>query len=564
MTTYPRTWLRADLIAGLTTAAVVIPKAMAFATIAGLPLEAGLYTALIPSLVYAATGTSKPLSVTTTSTISILAAGALAQAGQEGGSAHLIVTAAALALMVGCALVAASVLKLGFLAGFISLPVLAGFKAGIAIVIVVDQLPKMLGIHFAKAGFLRDAVSLWQHLPDTSMATLVLAVSLLILIVGIEHVLPTFPGPLVAAGAAIAASALLGLERRGVELVGQVDTGLPSFTPPDLGLAVELWPAALGIALMSFVETIAAGRAFVRPGEALPQPNRELLALGLANVAGSGFHCMPAGGGTSQTAVNRAAGARTQMAGVVAALVALATLFFLAPVVALLPQAALAAIVVATTVGLFRPAEFAAIRRVRHTEFWWAVVAMTGVVLLGTLEGILVAVAVSVLVLIREANHPPVYVLGRRRGTSVFEAVSPTDSDVETFPGLLLMRTEGRIHFANAHRVGEQIWSLIHEGRPRVVALEMGAVPDLEYTALQALTDAEKKLQEAGMTLWLVALNRRVREVISRSPLGEVVTGDRIFPTAAHAVDAYTRLTSETSSRPSTGRPDVAGAGGVD
>jgi MFS superfamily sulfate permease-like transporter len=189
---------------------------------------------------------------------------------------------------------------------------------------------------------------------------------------------------------------------------------------------------------------------------------------------------------------------------------------------------------------------------------------MTGVVLLGTLEGILVAVAVSVLVLIREANHPPVYVLGRRRGTSVFEAVSPTDSDVETFPGLLLMRTEGRIHFANAHRVGEQIWSLIHEGRPRVVALEMGAVPDLEYTALQALTDAEKKLQEAGMTLWLVALNRRVREVISRSPLGEVVTGDRIFPTAAHAVDAYTRLTSETSSRPSTGRPDVAGAGGVD
>ena len=397
---------------------------------------------------------------------------------------------------------------------------LTGFKGGIAIVIVVDQMPKLLGIHLAKAGFLRDALSLAQHVPDTSVVTLALSVALLAFIVGLEHVAPKFPAPLAAIVVGIAASGLLGLDRMGVDLVGRIQSGLPSFALPDVALAVELWPAALGIALMSFVETIAAGRAFVRLGEPLPIPNRELLALGLANIAGSAFHNMPSGGGTSQTAVNRAAGARSQAAGVVTALLVLATLLVLAPVVALLPQAALAAVVVATSIGLFQPVEFMAIRRVRQAEFWWAVTAMVGVIFLGTLSGILVAVVVSVLVLVYEANRPPVYVVGRH-------------------PGLLMLRTEGRIHFANAHRVGDQMWALIHESKPRVVALEMSAVPDLEYTALQAMTDAERTLANAGVTLWLVALNPRVRDVIERAPLGTILGPNRIFPTAAHAVDAY-------------------------
>src|SRR5262249_387304 len=260
--------------------------------------------------------------------------------------------------------------------------------------------------------------------------------------------------------------------------------------------------AALGIALMSFVETIAAGRAFVRPGEPVPTPNRELLAIALANLAGSAFQNMPSGGGTSQTAVNRAAGARTQVAGFVTAAAVLATLLFLAPAVALMPRAALAAVVVATTVGLFRPAEFAEIRQVRQMEFVWAVVAMAGVVLLGTLNGILAAVALSVLVLFYEANRPPVYVMGRKRGTDVFAPLRPAASDIETFPGLLMMRTEGRVHFANAHRIGDRMWALVHEVNPRVVALEMSAVPDLEYTALKALTAAEEKLTETGTTMW--------------------------------------------------------------
>src|SRR5262245_61052564 len=190
----------------------------------------------------------------------------------------------------------------------------------------------------------------------------------------------------------------------------------------DVALVLQVWPAALGIALMSFVETIAVGRAFVRPGEPIPTPNRELMAIGLTNLAGSAFQNMPSGGGASQTAVNRAAGARTQVAGLVAATAVLATLLFLASLVSLMPEAALAAVVVATTVGLFSQTGFAEIRQVRRMGFAWAVVAMAGVLLLATLNGILAAVALSVLVLFYEAARPPVYILGRQRGTDVFES----------------------------------------------------------------------------------------------------------------------------------------------
>lgn len=543
----PLTSVRADVIAGLTTAAVVIPKAMAMAAIAGLALEPGLYTALVPPIVYAATGTSKNLSVTTTSTIAVLVAATVAQHAADGDSARAMAVASALALMVGGFLLLAGVLRLGFLANFISAPVLTGFKAGIAIVIVVDQLPKLLGIHFGKGSIVQNVAAIVQHVPDTSLPTLALASTLLVLISTLGRWLPRAPAPLVAVVLAIAASGLLALDRSGIELVGDIRAGLPSFTLPNAALALELWPAAMGIALMSFVETVAAGRAFARPGDAPPVPNRELLAVGLASVAGSAFYSMPAGGSTSQTAVNRAAGARTQAAGLVTAATALATLLFLAPFVSLMPQAALAAVVVTTSIGLFKPADFVAILRVRQMEFWWAVAATCGVVLLGTLNGILVAVALSVLILFYQANRPPVYVLGRRRDTGVFEALSPGEPDIETFPSLLIMRTEGRIYFANAFRIGEQMWPLIQESRPQIVALEMSAVPDLEYTALCGLTAAETQLRENGTTLWLVALNAGVREVIERAPLGRVLGRERIFATLDQAVAAHANAAEQRS-----------------
>jgi MFS superfamily sulfate permease-like transporter len=419
--------------------------------------------------------------------------------------------------------------------------VLTGFKAGIAVVVIVDQLPKLLGVHFEKGTVLQNAMRAVQHAPEASAATVILAILLLIIVVGLEHFWPTSPAPLIAVALAIVLSAVIGLDRYGVALVGAVTPGLPRFAAPDLKVALSLWPAACGIALMSFVETIAAGRAFVRSGEPMPTPNRELFAIGLTNLAGSAFSNMPSGGGTSQTAVNSAAGARSQVAGLVTAATVLATLLFLSSIVALMPHAALAAVVVATTAPLFSVPDFAAIRAVRHREFWWAVAAAAGVVMLGTLNGILVTVVISVLTLFYQANRPPVYEVGRRRGTDAFEKVVPGDTRIETVPGLLLLRTEGRVHFANARRIGDQMWALVHETKPRIVVIDMSAVADLEYTALRALTEAEQKLRTMNSTLWLVAMNPHVHAVIKRSPLGKTLGIERMHFTLGDAVEAYNR-----------------------
>jgi SulP family sulfate permease len=541
---YPKEWLRPDIFAGLTAAAVVIPKAMAYATIAGLPVQVGLYTVFVPMVIYALLGTSRPLSVTTTTTIAILAAAELGQVVPNGDATALLAAGATLALLVGAMLVLASVLRFGFVANFISEPVLTGFKSGIGLVIIVDQIPKLLGVHIAKAGFFRDILAIVQHLPQTSSATLALALALLASMFVMERYTPRAPVPLIAVAIAIAASALLGLHDAGVAMIGNVPRGLPAFVWPQLGLAAEMWPAAAGIALMSFTESIAAARAFGAPGEPRPVPNQELLAVGLANVAGGLFGAMPAGGGTSQTAVNRAAGARTQMSGLVTAAAALATLLLLAPLIALMPQAALAAVVVVYSLGLIQPGEFLAIRRVRKIEFRWALIALVGVMMLGTLKGILLAVIVSVLALAQQAYSPPVYALGRKRGTDVFRARSEQHPDDETWPGLLILRTEGRAFFANAQQIGDKMWPLVEQEKPSVVVIDCSALIDIEYTALKMLTEAEEKLRADGIALWLAALNPAVLEVVKNSRLGEVLGNQRMFFNVQMAVEYYQRSRS--------------------
>jgi len=536
---FSREWLRADVVAGLAATAVIVPKALAYATIAGLPVQIGLYTAFVPMVIYALLGTSRPLSVSTTTTIAILTASALALAAPGGSSAQLALAAATLSVMVGLVLVLASVLRLGFVANFISEPVLTGFKSGIGLVIVVDQLPKLLGIHFEKAGFFRDLLALVQHLPQSSMVTVLLSVGIVALIFGLEKFLPKAPAPLLAVGVAILLSALLGLQSAGVEMVGEVPRGLPSFVLPQLDIVQQLWPAAVGIALMSFTESIAAGRAFAEPQEPRPLPNRELLALGLANAGGGLFGAMPAGGGTTQTAVNRRAGARTQMAELVTAAGALATLVLLAPYIALMPKAALAAVVIVYSFELIKPAEFAAIRQVRTTEFRWALIAFAGVVLLGTLQGIVVAVIVSRVSLASQAYNPPVYALGRKRGTAVFRPLSAEHDDDEQWPGLVMLRMEGRLFFANAERVADLLWFHVEQSRPRVLLLDGRAIFDMEYTALKVLAETEDKLRQAGCELWLAGLNPAVFEVVERSQFGQTLGRGRMFLNMQAAVEKY-------------------------
>ena len=536
---YRKEWLRHDLVAGLTTAAVVIPKAMAYASVAGLPIQVGLYTALVPMIIYGVLGTSRPLSVSTTTTLAILTGAELGEVVPEGQVAALLQATALLTVMVGVILILASVLRLGFVANFISEPVLVGFKAGIAVVIILDQLPKVLGIHFAKGSFLHNVGAIARGLSDVSIPTLAVGLLTVAGLAAIERLKPRWPAPLVVIAAAITGVGLLGWQRHGLELVGAIPTGLPAITVPDLGLTGQLWPGALGMALMSFTETAAAGRAFAKNDEPSLRPNAELFATGMANAVGAFWGSMPAGGGTSQTAVNRMTGARTQIAGIVTASMALMTVVLLSPLVGLMPQAVLAGVVIVYSIGLFHPADFRSILRVRRTEFIWAVAALLGVMLLGTLKGILVAIIFSIVALAQQTANPPVYALGRKPGTNVFRPRSPEHPDDESFPGLLLLRLEGRVFFLNAERIADKLRPLIAEARPKVVVLDLSGVFDLEYSALKMLIEGERRQREAGVMVWLAGLSPEVYAVVQRSPLGETLGPERLLFNLEIAVDRY-------------------------
>jgi SulP family sulfate permease len=536
---YRKEWLSSDLIAGLTAAAVVIPMAMAYATIAGLPLQVGLYTALIPMLIYAILGTSRVLSVSTTSTIAILVGTQIGEIAAGGDKQSLLGALVTLSMLVGSILLLASILRLGFLANFISHPVLVGFKAGVGLLIVIDQIPKLLGIHFSKGPFLHNVISIAEGLPGLSWMTLAVGLLTIAILLGIERLLPRGPAPLIAVGAGIAAFAFLGLEAHGVQGVGRIPEGFPSLVMPDFSLVEHLWPSALGIALMSFTETIAAGRAFVAADEPPPRPNWELLSTGLANLGGAVLGAMPAGGGTSQTAVNRFAGARTQLASLVTTAATLVTMLVLAPFIELMPQATLAAVVLIYASGLVNPEEFRSIFTIRLREFIWIVVSFAGVVLLGTLKGITVAIVVSLLALAFQVSNPPVYVLGRKPGTNVFRPKSKEHPDDETFPGLLLLRLEGLVFFANAELIADKMRPLIAQTKPKVVALDLSGVYDLEYTALKMLTEAEKRNRDRGILLWLVGLQPDVLAVVQRSVLGKTLGRESMFFNLEQAVAKY-------------------------
>jgi sulfate permease, SulP family len=544
---------RFDLIAGLTAAAVVLPKAMAYATVAGLPVAVGLYTAFIPMVIYALLGSSRVLNVSSTATLAILVAAELELVAPDGTATQLITATATLAALVGVMLLIARLLNLGFVANFISTPVLTGFKAGIGLVIVLDQVPKLLGIHITKQGFIADLVSVFHHLPDTSLLTLTVGAATVAVLICMDRLWPHSPAPLVAVGGSIAASWYFGLQAIGVSTVGLIPQGFPSLTLPDLALAERLVPGALGIALMSFTETIAAGRAFARPGDPPINANRELIATGLANLGGALFSAMPAGGGTSQTAVVRAVGGRSQKASLVTAAAALATMLLLAPLLGLMPHSTLAAIVIVYSLGLIQPGEFLAIRNVRRMEFRWAIVAALGVLLLGTLKGIVVAIVVSMIALASQTAHPRVSAIGRKRGADVLRPLSPEHSDDETFEGLLIVRPEGRLFFVNAQNVADQINALVAQYKPRVLALDMSRVPDIEYSALQALMNGEKRMTESGeLVVWVAALNPGVLEVVRRAGLDVRLGRERMLFNAREAIDRYQTMQAANDKPPAT------------
>jgi anti-anti-sigma factor len=380
--------------------------------------------------------------------------------------------------------------------------------------------------------------------------TLAVAAATFAILIGMERLWPHSPAPLVAVGGAIAASWFLGLHTMGVSIVGTIPQGFPALTLPDLDLVTALVPGALGIALMSFTETIAAGRAFARPSDPTINANRELVATGAANIGGALFGAMPAGGGTSQTAVVRSAGGQSQRASMVTAGAAVATMLLLAPLLGLMPNATLAAVVIVYSVGLIQPIEFRAIRKVRTMEFRWALAACAGVLLFGTLKGIVVAIIVSMIGLASQTARPRVSVIGRKRGADVLRPLSPEHPDDETFEGLLIVRPEGRLFFVNSDYVRETVRELVAQHAPRVVVLDMSRVPDLEYSALQSLIEGEKRMAEAGVEVWLAGLNPGVLEMVRHSGLADRLSRERMHFNARSAIERYREFQPQQRAAP--------------
>lgn len=543
----PRSAVRFDVVAGLTAAAVVLPKAMAYATVAGLPVSVGLYTALVPMVVYALLGTSRVLSVSSTTTLAILTGTQLGLVVPEGDPGKLITAVATLTALTGAVLLVASLLRLGFVASFISLPVLTGFKAGIGFVIVLDQVPKLLGVHITKDNFFRDLLSLIQHLSDASPLTIAIGIGTMIALLAMERRWPHSPAPLAVVSAGIALSWFAGLDAAGVATVGFIPQSLPTLTFPSIDLVQQLLPGALGIALMSFTETIAAGRAFASRSDPPIRADRELLATGAANLASAFFGAMPAGGGTSQTALVRAVGGQTQKASLVTAAAAAATMLVLAPLLGLLPQAVLAGIVVVYSVGLIKPAEFASIRRVRRMEFRWALSAFLGVLIFGTLQGIVAAIVLSLIGLASQSANPRVHIIGRKRGADVLRPLSAEHPDDETFEGLLILRPEGRLFFANAQQVADKIQAIVADYKPQVVMLDMSRVFDVEYSALQMMIEGERRMTGQGITVWMAGLNPDVLAFVRASGLAAQLGPERLFPNTRMALQSHLSGTSKSS-----------------
>ena len=535
--TYRREWLRGDLVGGLTAAAVVIPKVMAYGLIAGLTVEAGLYTALAAMLVYPLFGSSRLLIVSTSSSLAMLTATAAATVSQTSGAEPAAV-AATLALVVGGMLIGASLLRFGFLANFISLPVLVGFQAGVAIVIIVGQLKALLGVQVASRTTVGTLLELPRLLPQAHLLTMLVGATAIVLLVVLERLFPRRPIALLVMALSIVASLLFGLDAMGVTTAGAFPPGLPALQLPDLSLVGALLPAAAGVALMSFTESITAVRASWQAGEPPVRANQELFALGAMNSAVAAVGGFPADGAVSHTAIARQAGGRTQLAQWWAAAAVAVTLLLLFDAIAALPQAALAAVVLMIAVGMLKPADFAAIARVRRTELAWALITVAGVVVIGTLEGILIAVIISVVTLIYHANNPAVYAVAYNREQRVFRPAGQNSAD-ETFPGLLILRAEARLMFTNADNAGDKMRALVEAAKPRVVVLECSAILDIEYTALVALAEAEKRLRDRGVDLWLAGVNPGVQAVLARSPLAVGQDPTRLFPDLHRVLEAW-------------------------
>jgi high affinity sulfate transporter 1 len=541
---YRRSWLPRDVVAGIVLTALLVPAGMGYAEASGLPAIYGLYATIIPLVTYAILGPSRILVLGPDSSLApLIAAAILPLAGDSPEEA--VALAGILAILSGLLCVLAGLARLGFITDLLSKPVRYGYMNGIALTVLLSQLPKLFGFSIDAEGVIPEAKALLRGIADgkTNTAALIIGVACLIVILAFKRWRPRIPGVLVAVLGATVAVGVFDLARRyHLSVVGPLPKGLPSFQVPSVSAShlQALLAGAVGIALVSFADTSVLSRTFAIRGGYRVDPNQELVALGAANVASGLFQGFSVSSSSSRTPVAESAGAKTQLTGLVgAAAIALMLLFF-PNLVRNLPNSALAAVVISAAIGLIEVAGVRKLYRLRRTEFGLSIVCFLGVALLGVIQGIFIAVGLALLNFVRRAWYPYDAVLGRVDGLKGYHDVSRYP-DAKRIPGLLLYRWDAPLFFANAEQFADRLRLAIASSptpvRWAIVTAE--PVTDLDTTAADVLRRLEEELAAQGIDLRFAEMKDPVKDRLKRYGLFDRFGDDHFYPTVGTAVDAY-------------------------
>jgi high affinity sulfate transporter 1 len=537
---YRRAWLSQDLLGGLSAGAVVIPQAMAYATIADLPVEVGLYTCMVPMAAYAVLGGSRTLSVSTTSTVAVLTGSTLLAAGIAAEGTDPARDLATLTVLVGLVLLLARVLRIGSVIDNISEATLTGIKFGVGLTVAAGQLPKLLGIPGdpTASGFFEEVDAVLDQLADVSVVTLVFSVATIALFLVLARVAPKIPGPLVAVVLGIVLVAFAGLDEHGLAIVGEVPSGLPTPVAPSFDRVDELLPGAFAIAIMVFLETVAVARQVRRPEEPAIDNDQELLASGVSCVAGAVFRAMPSAGGFSQTAINQRAGARTQASELVTVVLAVGCALLLGGVLEDLPSATLGAMVVVAVLGLIKPSELRRFWRLSRIEFWVLVVTAASGLVFGLLVAVLVGVLLTFLIVLVELDRIG---LTELQPTPSGDDVLVAGPDTEAVRGLLVLRFDGPLYTGNIRSVNRKALAAVDaRGDVEVLVMDATSVGYLPVTVMDEVGEFEAALAERGAQLWVAALMPDVLTAAQQTARwDEVVGAGRVHATALAAVRAF-------------------------
>ncbi len=555
---YQRGWLRPDAIAALVVWAVLVPQAIAYATLAGASPEAGLYAAAAGLLFYAVLGTGRQVTVGPGSTIAVMVAVTVAPLASSTGD--YVTLTAALAILIGVILVGAGLARLALIADFFAKPILVGFVAGLALLIAVGQGPKLFGVEGGGDNFFEELWNLVMDLPDTNPETLAIGAGCIVMLFGLSRLVPSAPAALITVVAAIAAVAILDLDEEGVAVVGDIPTGLPTPNLPGVGLG-NLWrllPGAAGIAIVAFAESNATASSLAAKHKYEVDPNQELIALGGANVGAGLFQGFPVDASLSRSATADAAGMKTQVSSLVALALVVITIVALSSLFRNLAVAALAAIIIVSVVGLVNVGELRRLYRLDKPDFALAIISLTGVLLLGILPGLAVAVVAWLVALVYRGYRPHTAVLGGVTGEEDedfgFRDVE-RHSQAETFPGLIIFRFDTELFFANANYFRNQIREVVKGAQPpaRAILVDAGAISHIDTTGTDMLAELVSELSESDIELLFARVKGPVRDILRRSGLEDAFGGDRIYPTVRAGVGAY--LARHGAAEDSTDQP---------